>query len=114
MGYDIHITRRNSWSDKGEPAITRQEWQAILADDSDLDRLDDDDAQMLDPSRRAGRRFYYADGSVFVRKPNKPVLMKMLAIAEKLGARVVGDDDEVYSRDGLPSKRAQFTITEDW
>ena len=115
MGYDVHITRRNSWSDDGEPAITKQEWQAILACDSDLEPVGDgDNAQMLDSSRRVARFFWYSSGEIFVKKPNKPVLMKMLAIAEQLGARVIGDDDEVYSRDGQPDKTTQFAITEDW
>src|SRR4030095_16791199 len=115
MGYDVHITRMHSWYAEGEPAITRQQWQSVLTDDPDLERIDENDtAQMLDPSRHVARFFCYANGQISVKKPNKPVLMKMLAIADKLGARVIGDDDEVYSRDGTADKPAQFTITENW
>ncbi len=116
MGYDTTITRRDTWSADEGPAITRAEWQAILASDVELERVDEEDtARMLDPSRHVARFFWYQpDGRIFVKKPNRPVLMKMLAIAEKLGARVIGDDDEVYSRDGVPDKPAPFTITDRW
>jgi hypothetical protein len=89
--------------------------EQFLANNPDLQRIDEDDtAQMLDPSGRAARFFWYSDGQIAVRKPNKAVLMRMLAIAERLNARVIGEDGEVYSRDGAPDKPAQFTILEHW
>lgn len=116
MGYDVHITRRDEWSDDKGPAITREEWQAVLANDTELERIDEEDtARMLDPSHHAARFFWYSPhGSIFVKKPNRSVLMKMLEIAEKLEARVIGDDGEVYSHNGVPDKPAQFTITDRW
>ena len=115
MGYDIHITRRENWSDDEGPTITREEWQAILVNNPELEHFNEEDAVwMLDPSRCTGRCFWYTGSKIFVKKPNRAVLMKMLDIAQQLGARVMGDDEEVYSRAGIPAKPAQFPSKEGW
>lgn len=84
MGYDIHITRRDFWGDNGEPAITRKEWQAILARDSDLGCVGDEDtAQMLDPTGRAARFFWHIDGEIAAIKSDRPVLMSLVAVQKR-------------------------------
>jgi len=167
MGYDIHITRRQSWADTGAPEITLAEWQAIVDSDPELtsasaaakeflaamkpvmmfdpscnalhivpfdewqviakkdpapDAADHDSvgtgpdeyALMFHPSRRYFRVFHYSDGSIFVTKPGKAVLMKMLEVAHKLNARVIGEADEIYAADGTPSHETYFTGYDDW
>lgn len=116
MGYELYITRRETWHTDEGPAITREEWQSILANDAELEPLGEDCAQMVHPSRRVANFFHYSDGNIWVKKPYRTPLLKMLAIAEKLGARVIGDNDEVYSADGTPSKDMSdsFTVCDDW
>jgi hypothetical protein len=41
--------------------------------------------------------FHYSDGNVDVKNPDREILGKMLQIAGQLGAKVQGDEDEVYS-----------------
>ena len=31
MGYNVHITRRDNWSDDGGPAIAESEWEDAVA-----------------------------------------------------------------------------------
>ena len=119
MGYDIHITRRKHWSAEGEPQINFDEWKTIVNSDPQLEPVggtgqEESTIMMCDESRRAARYFYYSDGQVFVKKPCTAVLMKMLAIAQKLNAQVMGDDEEVYAPDGTPSHKAQFEVTDRW
>lgn len=116
MGYELTITRRENWSTDEGPAITREEWQSILSNDPELEPLNEDCAQMVDPSRRIANFFHYMDGNIWVKKPYKTPLLKMLSIAEKLGARVIGDNNEVYSADGTSSKDVShwFTVCDDW
>ena len=85
-----------------------------MASDPELEPRGDDQAAMCAPDFGGARAFGYLDGNISVKKPNKAVLKKMLAIAETLHARVIGDDDEVYAADGTPSKSAQFVVTEGW
>ncbi|MER7721983.1 hypothetical protein ABTX99_34530 [Streptomyces flaveolus] len=36
MGYELHITRRDDWWDEEGSAISRQEWESVVAADPDL------------------------------------------------------------------------------
>lgn len=119
MGYDIHITRRRHWSDTGDPEISFPEWQTLVNSDPQLEPVGETGREesiimMCDETRHSARYFHYLDGQIFVKKPCTAVLMKMLAVANKLNARVMGDDDEIYAPDGTPSHEAQFEVTEDW
>jgi hypothetical protein len=117
MGYELHITRRDTWESTAEgPAITREEWQSLLANDAELECLDEDTAQMVHPSGQIACFFHYSNGNIWVKKPYRTVLLKMLSIAERLGARVIGDNEEVYSAGGTPSKDVSywFTVNDDW
>ena len=115
MGYDVYITRREQWYSEDGPEITLQEWQALLASDPDLVTLEDGEtAQLVHPDGHYARTFWHSRGYIFVKKPNRAALMKMLKIAETLGARVIGDHDEVYSKDGTPDKVVDFIVIDGW
>ncbi len=121
MGYDIHITRRAHWSDEGEPEITLGEWRGVVKSDPELEALPPTSenpltVMMLSPhkERQAARYFHYCSGQIFVKKPCKAVLLKMLAIARTLNARVVGDEDEVYAEDGTPSSSTSYVVDNNW
>ncbi len=119
MGYDIHITRRLHWAADGEPSISLNEWQTVIDSDPQLEPVGQDGREeicvmMCDQTKSAARYFYYDEGQISVKKPCKEVLMKMLAIAQKLRARVIGDDDEIYAPNGTPDKAAQFQVGDQW
>jgi hypothetical protein len=40
----------------------------------------------------------FSEGEIAVKNPDEPTIAKLIAIAATLGARVVGDDGEVYER----------------
>ncbi|NYH26059.1 hypothetical protein GGD40_005630 [Paraburkholderia bryophila] len=44
--------------------------------------------------------FDFRAGNVVVKNPDTAILLKMWLIAQKLGARVQGDDCEIYGVDG--------------
>lgn len=80
MGYDVHITRRENWSDDGGPAIDASEWEAAVAM---VPRL---------------AEFAYFDGDEIVCKDPDDGQLKMLAsVAKHLDANVIGDDGEKYT-----------------
>ena len=41
MGYDLHITRKEDWSDEDGPVITEAEWRRVIHEDPEL-QLDTD------------------------------------------------------------------------
>ncbi|MFM9957489.1 MAG: hypothetical protein ACKVZJ_05405 [Phycisphaerales bacterium] len=106
MGYDLHITRREFWPDHDTgPAITHAEFAAVLRGDARF---------KIDPSDGGTRADYIAkafpdygtawlswsEGEIISKHPPREFIRVMHEIATKLGARVVGDEDEVYGADG--------------
>ena len=82
MGYDLHITRRSDWSDTATLGIPESEWLRAISGDTDADA------------------FYWHDGDISVKNPDSPLIAKMVRLAGILGARVQGDDGELYREDG--------------
>ena len=100
MGYDAHITRKKFWADTEGPRITAQEWLAYVATDPQL---------RLDPASKRhnvtilGIQSQYPEpwlewfeDDIYTKNPDEAILGKMLQIASALGARVQGDDGEIY------------------
>ncbi len=103
MGYHLHITRSENWSDS-DRKIGRDEWQRIVEADHDLKLYDDSEADSLDPVYKLeipglDNAFFYDEstGTIDVgRGYFEDVLWKVLEIAAKLGAVVQGDEREYY------------------
>ena len=100
MGYDLHITRADDWSDSHANPISAEEWLAVVAADPEL-KLDPANGphfavwtQGADPE---GAWFDWSDGQVFTKNPDRATLATMLRLAERLGAKVQGDDGELYT-----------------
>lgn len=120
MGYDVHITRKEQWFDEEGPTISLDEWKAFVRSDPEM-RLDGfAEAIMGDGStlrvesegmavwtvysgnEKDGNMawFSFFDGDVRVKNPDPEILRKMWTIAERLGAKVQGDEGEVYDSSG--------------
>jgi hypothetical protein len=101
MGYDLHITRAQDWSDSEKTPITKEEWEAIVAADPELRlRTDNHDsfANWIDPvSEKERGWFAWSDGKISTKNLDRAHLAKMLQIAGHLGAKVQGDDGEQYT-----------------
>ncbi len=104
MGYDLHITRRKNWTEHDSgPAITRDEFARLMNGDARFRH---------EPSQSPG--FYvpkgprpedapwldWSDGEVCSKNPPQEFVVIMVALADRLNARVVRDDGEQYGRDG--------------
>jgi hypothetical protein len=101
MGYDFHITRAEDWSDSENCPITKDEWEAVIAADPEL-RLDPKNGQgfanWVDPvSGKERGWFAWSEGEISTKNPDRAQLAKMLLIAERFGAQVLGDDGEKYA-----------------
>jgi len=87
MGYDVHITRRNLWSDGGGISITEQEWLTCASTDPTLAPL------------------VWNHGNIDAKNPDHALVLKMVSVAADLGATVQGDDGEFYDSEGTPVQR---------
>ena len=123
MGYDIHITRQDNWFDDNmSRKISLEEWTSFISSDTEM-RLDN----YAEATTTAGEFirveseglsvwtkfsgdglngnhvwFDYNQGNITVKNADNEIITKMLAIADRLNAKVQGDEGEVYecSADG--------------
>lgn len=112
MGYDLHITRKAEWSSAGDD-IPSSEWQALVATDPSLKIMGEVAADTgsgasisyksenlaLWSGHPSGVEipFDFRKGRIVVKNPDGPILKKMLSLAERLQAKVQGDEGEVYT-----------------
>jgi hypothetical protein len=115
MGYDLHITRADDWVENERQQIEASEWHALIESDPELrlaggyhgphfafwDGHPEDDEAWLD----------WHDGNIETKNPDDRLVRKMIEIAGRLGAKVQGDDGELYTEESLdapPPKRPLF------
>jgi hypothetical protein len=99
MGYDVYITRKKSWFEETGPAITKEEWLAYAASDRGL-RVESAgkthcvilNIQCAYPDPWLDWR----DGNIYTKNPDDAIRTRMVQIAAALGAKVQGDDGEIY------------------
>jgi hypothetical protein len=117
LGYDFHITRARRSTDSEAHPITLEEWRACSAADPELEMTGVAEAETPSGVLRyespglaiwrahpdgAQAWFDCRDGEIVVKNPDDAMIAKMIALAGKLGARVQGDDGEVYEQVGHP------------
>lgn len=107
MGYDLHITRAEHWSDNTGAEITAEEWLAVVHADPEL-RLAPEVGmgpyfvRWTGPSTLPDPWLDRFAGNVDTKNPDPALIGKMVRLAERLGARVQGDEGELYT-DAKPS-----------
>ena len=104
MGYDIHITRaKGFFRDNEQCQITDDEWLSYVKSDSELRLAGDNGAYFATWSGKSQHSepwFDWSRGNIYTKNPDPPIIEKAIYIADKLGAKVQGDDGEVYLPNG--------------
>jgi hypothetical protein len=117
MGYDLHITRKESWHDDDNSSDTSlTEWIQYLQADSEMRldnfaeatatngeyvRIESEEMSVWTKYSKDGidgnhAWFYPYNGNIVVKNPDIEIRNKMLDIARQLNAKVQGDDGEIY------------------
>jgi hypothetical protein len=111
VGYDIHITKAQEWSDSTSQPIPEADWLSVVGQDPTLTIRQADELRMRD--RKTGlvrvihpvvwmgpdgeaTPLWFDEGRATTKNPSKAAIAKMKEIAAKLGAHVVGDEGERY------------------
>lgn len=119
MGYDIHITIGDSWVDEEDP-LTLENVRQILPMLSSQFRIDEsgvittstpqgqtlsgDFGPYLEYTDEEGQKTYVVfqeDSCPTFKSQNYRQLLALCDVAEALGAKLLGDEDEIYDRHGL-------------
>jgi hypothetical protein len=102
MGYELHITRRTHWNEEG-PEIDRELWRRIVDEDPELELEADDGARWMNsvaPGMGDVPLYWDTSGNIVAKNPDQAARVKMYRLAQMLGAKVQGDDGEVYDAEG--------------
>lgn len=123
MRYEVFITRRDNWAEKGSD-ITLTEWLSYLSIDKSLQRdalFDSARKREMDtpenpthviwtewPGHSEGKeaRFRLEDGNVVSSENDEAIRRKLFIMAHVLEGKVQGIEGEIYDADGkaLPQK----------
>ncbi|MFN8443118.1 MAG: hypothetical protein U0175_20255 [Caldilineaceae bacterium] len=116
MGYELHITRADSWLESESAPITLEEWRDYVATDPQMRMEGFAEANVADGSRLRYEHdglavwiaysghdhegnmawFNHQEGRIVVKNPDEEIIAKMRIIAAALNAKVFGDDGESY------------------
>ena len=100
MGYDLFITRAEDWSHSESNPITSEEWLAIVDEDPELGPWaaypGSHFALWSGRSEHAEPWLDWARGYIYSKNPDTALIKKMVLIANRLNARVLGQDGEEY------------------
>lgn len=100
MGYELHITRADQWSENDGREISPEEWLELVGKDPELaiDARNGPHFAIWTPP--VGTPVGWIDwfgGNLSSKRPDRALLGKMLEVAKRLGAKVQGDEGEVYA-----------------
>ncbi|MEV6842252.1 hypothetical protein [Actinoplanes sp. NPDC051411] len=110
MGYDLHITRAFTSFDSSRYPILLAEVVAVLRDEPDLVVPDDAPcrADLCFVEWTAGEGgLMFDNGRLRSKNPREEFIRRMTELASRLDAWVIGDDGEVFERDGEQVVRRQ-------
>ena len=127
MGYDVYITRANSWLKCKSDPIFSTEWERVMEADPTLVISTEDYHERYDSEGEVERihtvywngangpvALWFMDGAIVSKNPTMSKLEKLTEIAGKLKSRVIGEEGEVYGLDGYTYDAEDHTRTGVW
>ena len=120
MGYDLHITRHGEQPELEDGGISFEEWLGSVQTDPTLkaDRPPDGHSPgggviriksepigiwvsfVPESQGEVKGWFHFSEGGISSKNPDQEIRRKMRQIADRLRARVQGDEGEYYDHDG--------------
>lgn len=98
-GYDLHVTRKDHWASDVGPKISFEEWVEYVRTDRQLMRDSENsefDFIVTLPNETFPLWYNTRTGEIFTKNPSEKAVRKLIEIAEKLKAKVQGDEGELY------------------
>jgi hypothetical protein len=117
MGYDLALTRaRYPWENAGKE-LTLDDIRGLVVQDTSLEEASagNDLPGIRWMAHPAGQdvAIWLLDGNLVAKNPDRSTITWLVDLASRLGARVVGDDGEIYARDGTWSHPEAETASTD-
>jgi len=102
VGYDLHITRADFWTDHALYPISLAEWVAVADIQPGMTKHQEHGKIPTYAYKKADGRSWalgWRDGLITIWKGHDAAA-ELAVVAQRLGARLVGDDEEEYHPDG--------------
>lgn len=99
MGYDVHTTRAEEWSQNEGQEIAPPDWLMVVEADPELELVTSHEpytAEWVADGAAPDTFFDWDQGNISAKNPDETTVIKMEQIARRLNARVQGDDGEFY------------------
>ena len=110
MGYEVYITQADHWLDRDKDPILEGAWKRVVESDQTLQVSSEDYLERRGKDGSVERvhpvcwvthpdsvPFWFVDGAIETKDPDEATIKKMVELAGKLGARVIGQDGEEYT-----------------
>lgn len=128
MGYNLYITRKSDWIDEeSSEDISLTGWVDYVNKDDEMQlgqfaetlpidgqkiKIENEGLSIWTKYSKNGINgnfawFTYIDGQIVVKNPDKEIVNKMIDIASTLGAKVQGDDGELYESKEVNNREKQ-------
>ena len=110
MSYDVHLVRTDNWLDAANDPITKPQINELISADPELEWSSEDWVDLRDGHGKKVTRYFmilwkdkpcywWYQNQITCSKPNEEQVGKMVEMATKLNANVIGDDGESYNSD---------------
>lgn len=106
MAYDLHIARTEDWTEAARAPITREDVDALISSDPELNWSAADYVDMQDDAGTTTRYFmilwqgepcfWWFQDQILCSGPNETQVSKLIQMAGALNAHAIGDDGEIY------------------
>jgi hypothetical protein len=120
MAYELHVARTRRWLKAASAPITKTDVDELIASDAELSWSTSDFVEMEEDGEnvryymivwRGESCFWWHKDQITCSHPSEGQQLKLVRIAQALGAYAVGDDDERYElRKGFFGKEKLVTI----
>jgi hypothetical protein len=99
MGYDVHITRADDWTNNQNREISTAEWKSVIEADPELafdPNFGENSVVWSSETAAPDAWLDWSEGNIYTTDPDRATVEKMLEIASRLDARVQGDEGKVF------------------
>jgi len=127
MAYDLHIVRTKNWLEASRAPITKEDVDALILSDPELEWSTTDYVDMSDDAGEVTRYylitwrgqpcFWWYRDEIQCSGADEAQQLKLAQMARALNAFAVGDDGEIYDEDGGPPHQPAASFCErvaDW
>ena len=117
MAYDLHLVRTENWLNAADAPVSKEDVDALILSDAELDwskeyvdmKVDGEVKRFHLIDWKGEPFFWWYKDQIKFNSSDRDALIKLIRMADRLNAVVVGDDGEHYKLGLLPNGDVSVT-----